>query len=428
MKKLISIFGLFFLFVAFMSCSEKKKNAMSNEKVKLVVTTGAVGQELTTVRNQTNRFMELHPNIEVEVLDTPDLSTERLEVFMQTLSNQSDAMDIIQIDVIWPGDLKDHLIDLNDYGAEQYIHEHFSAMVDNNTVNGKLLAMPFFADAGLMYYRTDLLEEYGIANPPQTWDELEKIAQMVQIEERKKGNEDFWGFLWQGDAYEGLTCNALEWIHSNKGGSIISPVGEITIDNPNAAEAIDRASNWVGSISPKDVLSYAEEDGRTIFQNGNAMFLRSWPYVYSLAQADDSAIKDKFDVIPVPHGKGNNSSTLGGWQLAVSKYSKHPQEAAELVFFMTGKEEQKNRAIEASFQPTIESLYQDEDVLKVAPFFKTLFDTFRTAVPRPSNISSPNYADVSKIVFTNVHDVLSGKIRGEEAVKIMAVEIEKIFQ
>lgn len=424
----MGVFVVVFLFATFMGCSEKKKNAMSNEKIKLVVAAGAVGQELSTVKNQVNRYMELYPNVEVQVLDTPDLSTDRLGVFMQTFASQSDTIDIMQIDVIWPGDLKDHLINLNDYGAEQYSNQHFTAMISNNTVNGKLLAMPFFADAGLMYYRTDLLEEYGIANPPRTWDELEKIAQMVQIEERKKGNEDFWGFIWQGDAYEGLTCDVLEWIHSNNGGSIISPVGEITINNPNAAEAIDRASNWVGSISPKAVLSYGEEDGRTVFQSGNAMFLRSWPYVYSLAQAEDSVIKGKFNVIPVPHGKGKHASTLGGWQLAVSKYSKHPQEAANLVFFMTNKEEQKNRAIEGSFQPTIESLYQDEDVLKVAPFFKTLFDTFSTAVPRPSNISSPNYADVSRIVFTNVHDALSGKISGEEAVKIMATEIEKVLQ
>jgi trehalose/maltose transport system substrate-binding protein len=408
--------------------TEAPAETPSEEKVTITIAAGAVGQELELAQEAAQRYMEQHPNVEVKVLDTPDMVQDRLGLYLQYFEAKSPEVDVYQIDVIWPGDLAEHFVDLYQYGADKYVDQHFPAIVQNNTVDGKLIGMPWFTDAGLLYYRTDLLKKYGYDHPPATWDELEEMAKTIQDGERAEGNQDFWGFVWQGNAYEGLTCDALEWIYSNGGGTIVSPDKVITINNEKAAEALDRAAGWVGTISPPGVLGFAEEDARNMWQAGNAAFMRNWPYAYSLGNADDSPIKGKFDVAPLPAGdSGHSAATLGGWQLAVSKYSEHPDIAADVVFFLTSPEEQKIRAIKGSLNPTVMSLYQDPDVLEAAPFFGSLYDVFINAVARPSTATAPKYNDVSTIFFTNVHSVLSGEIDGQTAVEEMEADLEDLL-
>ncbi len=144
----------------------------------------------------------------------------------------------------------------------------------------------------------NLLEKYELSTPT-TWDEFAKVAATIQEGERKAGREDFQGFVWQGRPDEGLTCNALEWVHSQGGGTIVNEAGEITIDNENAARALDRAAGWVGTISPQGVLGHAEEDARNLFQNGKAAFMRNWPYAWALVQGANSRVKDKVGVAPL---------------------------------------------------------------------------------------------------------------------------------
>ena len=142
---------------------------------------------------------------------------------------------------------------------------------------------PWFADASLLFYRKDLLEKYG-EQAPQTWAQLTATAQKIQDAERKAGNDKFWGYVWQGRAYEGLTCNALEWVASYNGGSIVEPDGKISINNPQAVKALAQAKPWVNTITPPGVLNYTEEESRGVFQAGNALFMRNWPYAWGLSQ------------------------------------------------------------------------------------------------------------------------------------------------
>jgi trehalose/maltose transport system substrate-binding protein len=188
--------------------------AIAQEKVVITVAAGAVGQELELTREAAQRYMESHPDVEVRVIDTPDLATDRYGLYLQFFEARSSDIDVYQIDVIWPGDLAEHLLDLYEFGAKEVTDKHFPAIIENNTVDERLCGIPWFTDAGLLYYRTDLLEKYGL-EVPKTWVELEEAARIIQEGERAEGNEDFWGFVWQGNAYEGLTCNALEWIYSN---------------------------------------------------------------------------------------------------------------------------------------------------------------------------------------------------------------------
>jgi len=400
--------------------------ALAGEPVNITVATGAVGQELEISREAAARYMELHPNVKITVLDTPDMVQDRLGLYLQFFEAKSSEVDVYQIDVIWPGDLAEHFLDLNEYGGKEVAEAHFPEIVENNTVDGKLVAMPWFTDAGLLYYRTDLLKEYGL-EPPTTWDELEAAAAKVQAGERAKGNQDFWGYVWQGNAYEGLTCNALEWLASNDGGSIIEFDGSISVNNPRAVEIIDKAAGWVGTISPPGVIGFAEEDARTMFQAGNALFMRNWPYCYSLGNAADSAIAGKFDVSPLPAGaSGAGAATLGGWQLSVSKYSKNPEVAADVALFLASYEEQKTRAIQASMNPTIMSLYQDPDVLEASPFMGSLYDVFVNAVARPSTVSAPRYNEVSTLFFNAIHSVLTGKSNAADALEELELDLQDL--
>jgi trehalose/maltose transport system substrate-binding protein len=373
----------------------------------ITVAAGAVGIELELARQAAAEFEALFPGVKVNVLDTPDMVQDRLGLYLQFFEAQSDRVDVYQVDVIWPGDLAQHFVDLYEYGANDYVPNHFPAIVENNTVDGRLVAIPWFTDAGVLYYRQDLLEKYGFDGPPETWDELEEMAHVVMAGE-KKNNPDFWGFVFQGNAYEGLTCDALEWIASNNGGTIVNRDQEITIANQNAAEILEQVAGWIGDICPEGVLAMDEEGARKVWQAGNALFMRNWPYAYALGNADDSAIKGKFDVAVLPHGKGESAATLGGWQLAVSKYSKDPALAAQVAFFMANYDHQKARAME-SYNPTIKTLYQDPEVLEAVPFFGSLYDVFTNAVARPSTASAPNYNEVSTLFFKAVHKIISGE-------------------
>jgi trehalose/maltose transport system substrate-binding protein len=233
--------------------------------------------------------------------------------------------------------------------------------------------------------------------------------------------------VWQGNAYEGLTCDALEWIASNDGGRIIEPDGVITVNNPNAIEIVDLAASWVGTISPPGVTGFGEEDARNLWQAGNAAFMRNWPYAYSLGQGEGSAVAGVFDVTPLPAGDamgGTPAATLGGWQLGVSRYSENPELAADVAFFLASYEEQKLRAIVGSYNPTIMALYEDPDVLEATPFFGALYDVFINAVARPSTITAPDYAQVSSAFFRAVHSVLTGEEDAETALALLELDLE----
>jgi trehalose/maltose transport system substrate-binding protein len=394
--------------------------------VEVAITCGAVGKDLETCKAGAQAWEKKTGN-KVKVISGPTASNEQLALAQQHLGAGSSDIDVFYVDVIWPGILSTFFIDLKEYskGSEK---EHFEAIVANNTVDGKLVAIPWFTDAGLLYYRKDLLEKYK-EKVPTTWQELTATAKKIQDAERKAGNKDMWGYVFQGKAYEGLTCNALEWVTSFGGGTVVDSEGKVTIDNPDAAAAIDLAASWIDTISPKGVLNYEEEEARGVFQSGNAVFMRNWPYAYKTAQEEKSPIKDKVGLAVLPKGAGANArsaATLGGWNLAVSKFSKHPKEAAELALYLTGPEEQKRRAIEGGFQPTIMSLYQDKDVLAANPIFESLADAFKSAVPRPSTATKSKYNQVSTEFWSAVHAVLSKKAKAKDSLADLKTKLEQI--
>jgi trehalose/maltose transport system substrate-binding protein len=405
----------------------EKQDTSSDEKVVIKVGVGNVGKEFELTKKAAKMFQKDHPNVEVKLVDVPDSAQDRLGLYLQFLEAKSTKLDLYQIDVIWPGDLGEHFVDFYEYGGKEAAKKHFPANIENNTVDGRLVAMPWFTDAGLLYYRSDLLEKYGYDHPPKTWDELEKMAKKIQEGERAEGKSDFWGYVWQGEAYEGLTCDAVEWLDSMGAGTIVSPDKKITVNNDQAVKALNMAKSWIGDISPNGVTGMKEEDARKVFQGGNAAFMRNWPYAYSLGNSEDSVIKGKFDVVPVPAGdSGHGAAALGGWQLSVSKYSEHKKLAAEFALYLTGEKIQKMRAIEGGFNPTIKALYDDEEVLEANPFFGSLFDVFMNATPRPSTATAPNYNEVSTKFFKAVYSVLNGEEDAKTALEYLELDLKDI--
>ena len=360
----------------------------------------------------------------VEIISRPQDASATLQQYQQYWAAKSSDVDVYQIDVIWQGIVAPHSVDLKKYYKDDEVNAYFPRIIENNTVKGKLVSIPWFTDAGVLYYRTDLLEKYGYKEPPKTWEELDEMAKKIQDGERKAGKPDFQGFVFQGKASESVTCNAIEWVYSYGGGVIIEPDKKVTINNPNAIKALQTAKSWVGTISPAGVVTYGEEEARNVWQAGNAAFMRNWPYAYALGQDPKSAVAGKFDVTVLPKGgdNGKNAACLGGWNLMVSTYSKAPDVAADLVKYLDSSDTQKQRAVELSLLPTLPALYADPDVLAKAPWFKNMLDVLQNAIARPSTVTGADYNQISTAFFQSVNKVLSGGQSAQDAVK----DVEKV--
>ncbi|MCG7626843.1 ABC transporter substrate-binding protein [Epibacterium sp. MM17-32] len=387
----------------------------------LTIVHGSVGRDQEVLRGQLDRF-EAETGHTVTIVSMPESTTDQFGQYRLWLSAQSSDIDVYRLDVIWAPQLASHFVDLTPHVAD-IVDDFVPAAIESQTVDGKLVALPMFLGAPALYYRTDLLEKYD-QEVPTTWQELTEAAQVVMDGERAEGNTDMWGFVFQGAAYEGLTCNAQEWINSSGGGRIVELDGSININNPKAAAAIDLAASWVGGIAPEGVLNYKEEDARGVFQSGNAVFMRNWNYAYALAAGEDSPVRDSFAVTTLPSGgEGMSSSaTLGGWNLGVSRYSENQEAAIELARFLTNYENQKERAIVTSRPPTLNAVYEDAEVAEQQEFIPLWKPVVDNALPRPSAATLRKYNEVSAAFWTAVHNTMSGD--GDAATNLSRLENE----
>lgn len=371
------------------------------------------------------RFEEKCPNITINRIEGDADTTALLASYLTTFEAQSSDLDVIRVDVIQPGLLAEHLLDMNEYTPQEQLDSYLPALVVNDTVDGRMVALPLRIGFGMLYYRTDLLEKYGYDAPPATWEELEDMAQTIQDGERAEGNADMWGYVWQGNAYEGLTCNALEWQVSNGGGSIVSPEGEIQVNNDATAAAFERAAGWVDTISPPGVTSYQEEDARGIWHAGNAAFMRNWPYAYA-ASLESEVVAENFDVAPLPAGDaGTGAATLGGWHIGVSRYSENPEAAAAFAIYMTSVENQKHYALDTTSPPASLELYSDPDIQAAMPFSSPEVVAVTTA--RPSTITAEKYNEVSTLYFNAVHSIITGESDATTALELLELDMQDLL-
>jgi trehalose/maltose transport system substrate-binding protein len=224
--------------------------------------------ELPAAQQESEAFTR-ETGILVKHLPVPETSLSQLGLWRKLLKEGGPTPDVLAIDVVWPGILDEYLIDLKPYAAEELSSED-PELVSSYTAGGKVVGLPYHTQIGVLAYRVDLLREYGYQHPPTTWDELEKMAARIQAGERAKGKKDFWGYLWQGAAAEGLTCNALECHVAEGGGRVIENDKTISVNNPAAIRAWQRAAHWIGWITPPGVVAYRELDSMNVWNSGGA--------------------------------------------------------------------------------------------------------------------------------------------------------------
>jgi multiple sugar transport system substrate-binding protein len=369
--------------------------------------------------------------IAVDLLRQPtDTGIRRQSLVVALQARQSDP-DVFLMDVAWLAQFAasgwlvplDRYLNRGECGRRDNFFEQILDLAD--TYKGKLVALPVYNDAGLLYYRADLFEKYGIPGPPETWDDLLRYARKVQTDMRRE-NPAFYGFVWQGAQYEGLITTFLEFAGAD--GGFVSRDGRIVVDTPEnrRAAAFMRDLIHRHGISPPDTYtSMKEEEVRAYFQEGNALFERNWPYAYALHQGEDSGVRGKIGIAPVPaEGSGESVSTLGGWHVGLSAFSDAAPQAWALVCHITSYSVQKRLALRLAWNPGRKDVYADPDVLAKMPHFRQLRSVFENARPRPL---LPYYTQISEILQRRLSAVLAGRSSPEEALAAAQGEIDALL-
>ncbi len=387
----------------------------------LTLSVGSAQQK--TVARLVQVFEKANPNIKVNLLVLPAVSSQQYDRLVPLFMARDSSLDVLYMDIIWPGTFATSgwLEPLDRYFTRNMQKEFLEGTVNANRVNGKIYGVPFFTDGGLLYYRKDLLDKYGY-KPPQTWDELISVAQNV-VEKEKDPNLS--GFLFQGARIEGVTCNYLEYLWG-MGGDVLDKKGKVIVDNEKGQAALQLMYDLIYKykVAPQSVNTQIPDDSRIAFLQGRAVFMRNWTFAWASLQADPSVVKGKIGVVPIPHAAGYKSaSTLGGWNLAISRFSKQKEQAWKLVQFLTNFESQKDMALNESTLPTRDAVYQDPAVLAQNPWFSSFHAGLTAGHPRPLH---PLYVKISDVIQQEVNAALAKLKTPDEAMKTIGQRVRDI--
>jgi ABC-type glycerol-3-phosphate transport system substrate-binding protein len=357
-----------------------------------------VGREGDVIRRQLDRFREANPSIDVALRATPDAADQRHQLYVQWLNARASDPDVLQLDVVWTPEFAaaGWIAGLDRF--EPPVDRFFAAAVAADRWNGSLYALPWFVDVGMLYWRIDLA-----SRAPRDLDELAQLARRAQADKAVP-----FGFVWQGARYEGLVTVFLEHLGAF-GGAILDDRGRVVVDSAAAVQALTymRDAIYVDGIVPSAVLTWQEEQTRFAFQNGQAAFMRNWPYAYALLQdPSHSKVAGRFSVAAMPAGPdGAATAALGGSALAVNAYSEQPENAYRLIDYLLQPEQMIERARIAGQFPTRPALYETRalaDALTI-PLADAL-SVIERAVPRPI---TPIYTQLSEILQIALHRALT---------------------
>jgi multiple sugar transport system substrate-binding protein len=379
----------------------------------------AVGREGGVIRMQLDRFHALHPDIHVEVQPTPDAANHRHQLFVQWLNARASEPDVLQLDVVWTPEFAaaGWILDLDRFGAR--VDDFFSSTLAAHRWNGALYALPWFVDAGMLYWRTDV-----ISHPPADLGELHRLAATGMRE-----HEIPFGFVWEGARYEGLVTVFLEQLGAF-GGAILDDRGRVVVDSDRAVDALVemRDSIYAEGIVPASVLTWQEEQVRFAFQNGQAVFMRNWPYAYGLLQDPaQSRVAGHFRVAPLPAARGGKpTAALGGSALAINANSAVPDAAYELIEYLLEPAQLLERARIAGEYPPRPSLYETKalgDALRMET--SDARHIIENAVPRPV---TPVYSELSEILQIALHRALTKQQEPRAALEQAAMAMRGLLE
>ena len=377
----------------------------------------ALGAEGQVLVRQLSRFMKDHPGIKVVQRVTPDAADQKHQLYVQWLNAGASDPDILQLDVIWTPEFAaaGWILPLDRFLPDTAAF--FPSTIAANRWQDSLYALPWFADVGMLYWRTDLM-----GAPPATFDDLVRQARRAQ----QKGGPRY-GLVWQGARYEGLITTFLEYLGAY-GGRILDG-GRVVVNSEAGLRALTEMRDEIygNGIVPTTVLTWHEEETRFAFQNGEAAFMRNWPYAYPLMQdSSDSRVAGKFAVAPMPAGPGGSpTAAIGGAQLAINRHTEYPEAAWAVIDYLTQPEQMRERAEVVGQFPTRSGLYQDPDLasgLAIPPAMVRRIIEY--AVPRPV---TPVYTQLSEILQIHLHRALTRQVEPAVALARAQAEMQRLL-
>jgi multiple sugar transport system substrate-binding protein len=369
-------------------------------------------------------FEKENPGIHLEIIEAPNATDLTENLYTAAFILGDSPYDLVYMDVIWTGKFAaaGWLLDLSDRISGDELKAFMDKDVEAGRYKGKLYRIPLRSDAGMLYYRTDLLEQIG-AKPPETFEDLVKISQQLQ---EKKATR--WGYVWQGAQYEGLPAMFVEILEGFGGFWVNSETNEVGLDKPEAIKAVEFLRSVIDkSISPPGVTTYREEDTRRLFVSGESAFLRNWPYVWASANEEDSEIKGKIGIKPMVHIPGAKSGAcLGGWGMGIAKTSKHPKEAWKAIQYFTNKEAQRRFTLETASISSRRDLFSDPEIIAKYPHYPKFQKLVESAVLRPP---IAQYAQASDILQRYLNSALSNRsLSVEKTMKSAANETRNLLK
>lgn len=353
-----------------------------------------------------------HPKQKATLIELPESADAQRSAMVQNLQAQSNRFDVLMTDVIWTAEFaaRGWVVPLDK--SKYPLDEMLEGPVKTGMYNGKLYALPYNSNGGLLFYNTKVTKQ-----PPKTWSEMIDMCKSMQ---QKMGC-----YTGQFAKYEGLTVNVSEAIHS-AGGQILSDNGEeVLIDSPEARKGLQfLVDGFKKGYIPDAAITYQEEEGRRAWQAERVAFMRNWPYVYALAQEKGSKVKGHFEIAPLPGMNGTGVSTLGGYNLALSQFSDAKKSAKEFLQFMVTEKVQRMELVKMAHAPVLASLYDDPELVKQFPYLSTLKQSIATAEPRPV---TPYYNEISLAIQEHTYAALQGEKSVDQAITDLEAELKRII-
>lgn len=381
------------------------------------------------VPNHIEAFQAANPGTTVEWLRAPAVPGDARQIYVTNLIGGGATPDVFATDIIWVGEFAQRgwLEPLDGLISEDLRAQYNTAFVDAATVDGQLFAAPLYVDGTHLFYRTDLLEEYGF-EAPTTWEEL--IAQSQAILEGE-GNPQLNGFVSMWAPIEGLFMNYLSFL-GGAGGTFFDADGNVAVESEASLQALSTMASMVHDLelAPDSILSMRPDDARTLFQQGRSVFLMVQDFALATLTAEDSPVRDDVAFTRIPYFDGNedaNSTALGGWLLGINPNSEHKEAAAELVSFMTSSEGQLWAALNASRAPGNLAVYDDPALVNSDGPLAGFVQNYAVGVARPSAATGANYPQVSEIMQTEITNALHERKTPQEAMADAAEQIRAVL-
>lgn len=367
-------------------------------------------------------FEKSHPNIKVNLITAPTSTNTDKAALTTQISSGSATPDVYMGDVIWPAQFAHaHLaLDLSHHLPSSFWSRFAPGLVQGASYKGQVYGAPFFMDSGFLYYRKDLLAKAHLP-VPKTWAQLVSDSETLQKDGLVK-----YGFVWQGNTYEGLTCDWMEYM-SDAGGTVLNAAGtKAAIDSPASLKALTFMRSLITShVSPAAVTTFEEPQAMAVFDAGKSAFLRNWDYAWANSNSPtDSKVVGKVGVAPLPTFSASNYpgySTIGGWNIYVNPHSQHLPQDLTFIKWITGTQAQTVLATKFSEIPTNYAVQKNPAVRKVNPVLATVSHV--RLVARPSN--TPIYPKVSQAIYSNINAALNGSVSPSVALKTTQAQINQ---